>query len=114
MAEFTKGPWQVKSPHNRFRHSPYKTGTFEIFAGEVAICHWEHARTTGDMAAESEANANLIGAAPDMYGMLKILGSKLDFAEWGSVEHAEEILQEMITSYCGKITAIIDKAEGRG
>lgn len=117
MAEHTPGPWEYCEINtDRFDEHAGPYGSHEdcvkIGTKVIRLSCFVYPGSHED-ATEWKANANLIAAAPEMYKVLKDLADEFGFTEWGSAEHAEEILHEIITRYYDRINTIIAKAEGK-
>lgn len=86
MSEFTKGPWISKE----------ESGAFDIesdnlLIGVVLGVDLDH--TGFNVCNECQANAHLIAAAPDMYGMLESLSEQLtDINAHQAVNEIEALL----------------------
>lgn len=105
----TPGPWKTEVC-GTFKHLTRKTGAFSITAGEKLICQFPWARTTGQMVEESEANAHLIAAAPEL---LEVLDWLLHLAH-GCSKGGQNcpVTAEEWTDAWGEAQAAIAKAKG--
>ena len=88
-AQYTPGPWVVD-----YSHPDWVEGT-TIWANDVVIAH-----AVADQHHQTEANARLISAAPDLLAALRIAEDALDMYSGGQ------------SSDLAAIRAAIDKAMG--
>ena len=114
--EHTPGPWSIGEGglHVYYVNPEIEAGNDDIddprHDSIVAKCSGMGA-FSGIPDEEREANARLIAAAPNLLAACKQIRADMGIAEWGSPEHAQEILSELIDSACGQLDAAIAKAE---
>lgn len=85
-AQYTPGPWVVD-----YSHPDWVEGT-TIWANDVVIAH-----AVADQHHQTEANARLISAAPDLLAALQ----KIDANAAESVEWIRRVAREAITKATG-------------
>ena len=105
----TPAPWKAEK-HDNFRNVGHKNGAFKIVAGETLICMFPWARTTGQMSEESEANARLIAAAPELLEALEDIVQS--YKSLVRDEFDGTSLVERFLKKSDKAMAVIAKAKG--
>lgn len=100
---FTPGPWRaIPTAFDLEKEQNAIVGSFDVALPVHLIS-----------VPEMMENSNLIAAAPEMYEALKDVKDTLGAIEWGTPEHAEELLGEAIDKFYDRIGTILTKAEGR-
>lgn len=100
---FSPGPWVVTPTAIEFeKEKDALVGEFDVILPVKSMSF-----------PEIKENARLIAAAPEMYEALKAIKDTLGAIEWGTPEHAEELLGEVIDKFYDSIKGILAKAEGR-
>jgi hypothetical protein len=86
--KFTKGKWEaIKHPDS---DTLFYINNEELRMGQIATCYYVSEKS------ESEANAKLIAAAPEMFEMLKELKNRLEYyMDEVSVLEIEELLTKI-------------------
>ena len=108
MSEHTKGPWIIEGENRhggRFIRTPDDSRGYH-----VAICDTYDVEMRHDQAGETEANARLIAAAPDMLAALRDLTESCACARYvGNPKEADRLCPG-----CENARAIIRKATNGG
>ncbi len=92
MAEHTPGPWIAELNRSSFGPNGRFTVCKDVTSGErTLICEMPHAFARRSQAAESEANACLIAAAPEMLEALRLAAKELNAirARDGAPQHID-------------------------
>lgn len=110
MSAFTKGPWRLSKTQNGFELCVDGVSG-EGRGGWFVELHMDS--STPEIAAEDEANAHLIAAAPDLYEALQIACDLLDECEKAFEEEFGNINPWRELRRGEKIMGVIKKAEGK-
>jgi hypothetical protein len=114
MKQHTPGPWAIESPD--ISGAPFRVRKSENHPqGDLTICH-----VNPYLAYESEANAQLIAAAPDLLAVLSAIvsdyhalqGSQGASASLGSEFTAGEWLGSRLGGHIARAGMAISKAKG--